>query len=303
MTINQESATDEEAPLSLTDSADPRPSDDEVPLAQAKNVNDDPLPVLPKGNNERSAFWLVLLILVLGSAATASLLAVGITSAKSSKDQLFQVNSAEFTEQIKIAWREYEMAAHFTHVFCSSFREDPRFSGDKSEALSMAQFRLLYEHLEAAGIDVQVEYLPLVLRDERASYEEHARQYYAETRPDIEYPGFREYNWTDFTLMPRSEEDFYYPLQYMEPLFEGDEMAIGIDTYSVEPFRVWLNKAFDTWSPVLSAPTTIAREADLPDLRGVLLNHPVSSPPPCAERRSVTYLYRLTILLAFSHFL
>jgi len=44
----------------------------------------------------------------------------------------------------------------------------------------MEQFQFLYENLEAAGIDVQVEFLPLVLRDERASYEEEARRYYAE---------------------------------------------------------------------------------------------------------------------------
>lgn len=226
--------------------------------------------------DERSAFWLALLIIILGSAATAGLLTIGITSAQDSKDQLFEVNSAEFTEQIKIAWREYEMAAHFTHVFCSSFREDPRLSANRSEALSMEQFRLLYEHLEVAGIDVQVEYLPLVFHDERTAYEEHARQYYAEHHPDIVYPGFREYNWTDFTLLPRSEQDFYYPLHFMEPLFEGDEVAIGVDTYSIDPFRVWLHKAVETWSPVLSAPVQIAREVNQPDLRGVLLNHPVS---------------------------
>jgi len=50
-----------------------------------------------------------------------------------------------------------------------------------------------------------------------------------------------------------TEEDFYYPLHYMLPLLDGDEDAVGVDTYSIEP-------AVDTWEPVLSGPIQIARE-------------------------------------------
>jgi len=58
---------------------------------------------------------------------------------------------------------------------------------------------------------------PNITRDERAAAEEEARQFYAEYYPHVNYSGIIGFEYENSTtLEPRSQEDFYFPIHYME---------------------------------------------------------------------------------------
>ena len=229
----------------------------------------------PSSPQQINGCWLASLIMLLGSSVTVAFLGLGISSTWRSKDQLFQLNSETFVEQFRIAWKDYEMAAQMTHHVCSSFRNDARLNGENAvAAFPHRNFRELYENLNASGIDVQIEYLPRVMHRDREAYEAHAKAHYSESYPGIEYRGFTEIDASSNTMIPRSQQEYYYPVQYMEPVI-GSENVLGLDALSLHPFSGQMKKALETWSPVLSPPAFLFEESN-PHVRAVHLNHPVS---------------------------
>ena len=128
------------------------------------------------------------------------------------------------------------------------------------------------------GIDTrQVEFFPNVSRTERASYEQEAREFYAAEYPDFNYTGFRGFEGeatptSQSFVQPRSEQDFYFPAHYIEPV-PGSEMAIDIDGFSSGFFRPVLQDALDTLAPKMSGRIQLFEE-EQQGLYAVFLIHP-----------------------------
>lgn len=111
----------------------------------------------------------------------------------------------------------------------------------RSRAFSRQEFRETYEHFAAEGHDAgitAIQFLPNVSHAERQSFEAEAAAYYAANYPLVEYRGFVgfEENATsgELTMQPRSEQPFYFPTQYVEPVV-GNEAILGFDPWSSPP--------------------------------------------------------------------
>jgi len=103
-----------------------------------------------------------------------------------------------------------------------------------SRTFDRRSFRDTYEYLLDGGLQFKaVQFYPFVTRDERAVFEDEARTYYGQYYPYVEYEGFRGFEPGIEGLSPRSEQEFYYPVHYMEPI-PGNEAAIDLDFHSSE---------------------------------------------------------------------
>ena len=121
----------------------------------------------------------------------------------------------------------------------------------------------------AIGIDTrQVEFFPNVSRAERSLYEAKARAYYAQEYPYMNYTGFRGFEGSDDPvaeayLTQRSEQDFYFPTHYVEPL-KGSESVVDIDGYSnTRFFRPILLQALTTMQAQLSGRLELFEETNI----------------------------------------
>ena len=151
------------------------------------------------------------LVIFLGSAATAAFGGLGISSAIVAADKDFDRSASVLIRQVEMAWKDYEVAALWTHQACTSHKD-----------FSHQDFRELYEQLRSTGIDVQIEFVPNVTHAQRAEYEEQTRAYYAKEYPYIDYKGFvglEPVNGTgEIALVPRSDAEFYFPVHFIEPI-------------------------------------------------------------------------------------
>ena len=191
------------------------------------------------------------LVIFLGTAATAAFLGLGISSAVMAAHKDFDRSASVLIQQVEIAFKDYEVAALWTHQACTSH-----------EGFSHQDFRELYERLYSTGIDAQIEFLPNVTHAQRAEYEEQARAYYAKEYPYIDYKGFygqESVNGTaEKTWVLRSDAKFYFPVHFIEPI-TGSEAALGMDVYTVKDSRS-VDKCLRTWKPVLSEPARLVEE-------------------------------------------
>ena len=172
-------------------------------------------------SNDRRLYLIVTLIVMLGAATGGALLAIGLTSANDSQTELFQRRAADLVTQIQRSWNDYVTAAAWVHGRC------------RDRQFTRADFRRSYEYLLDSGLDFQaVQYDPNVTRAERSMYEAEAEAFYAQNYPSIEYRGFVGFEYDNSTsLEPRSEQDFYFPIHYMEPV-DGNVAAIDLDYHS-----------------------------------------------------------------------
>ncbi len=107
--------------------------------------------------------------------------------------------------------------------------------------------------------------------------EAESRDYYAKNYPDIVYEGFKGFEpvspgSTELSIQPRSEQPFYFIVNYVEPV-EPNAGAVDLDLYSSSQRRATIESALETWAPALTARLSLVQETD-PSAYSVLLMHP-----------------------------
>lgn len=210
-------------------------------------------------------YHIAIFVLLIGTLASGAFLYLGIGNSKAlSKDQ-FDRQSTELVQELESAWHDYETAGLWVHEAC------------RSRDVSRSQFRILYEHLIADGLDFQAaEFIPNVTKEERQEHEDESRQFYQENYPDIGtvYQGIRGLELVNGTssLQSRSEQPFYFPVYYVEPVVPN-AAAIDFDLFSSSSRRSSIESALATWKPTLTRRLRLVQETD-PSAYSVLLMHP-----------------------------
>lgn len=161
--------------------------------------------------------WIIVALIVgLGCAASASFLAIGVTSAKTEQENQFERSATDLVSKIDFAWKDYVHAASIIHGRC------------RNRNFTRQDFRDLYEYITSDGLEFQAaQFDPNISHAERDFYESEARKFYQQNYPHVNYTGFRGFNTEDSTsLEPRWNASFYFPIHYMEPVI-GNEVRIG----------------------------------------------------------------------------
>lgn len=188
----------------------------------------------------RSSTLLVILIAVLGIATSAAFVAIGMSAAMKQIEDEFTRGALDTEFKISDAFEDYVNAAALVHARCR-------------HNFTRRDFRELYEYLDASGLKFKaVQFDPNITHDERETAEAEARAYYAEYYPYIDYQGIRGFNTLNSTtLEPRTEQPFYFPIHYMEPILEN-EAAIDLDYYSSESRIRAVKALFDNKMPSMT---------------------------------------------------
>ena len=255
--------------------------------------------------NSRQAFsrtkWVFSgLLLLLGSAASAAFLIIGIRGTQNDSKAKFQRDAEEFSYKVQSTWSDYEMFGLWIHESCfKSFAPNNNNNNNNISAAddlaghlgicTRQQFRRLYEHVASAGLEFKAaQFLPNVTHDLREELENESRRYYQERLPDLDYQGILGYDQNagnpEIALSVRSEQPFYFPVHYTEPLEEeNNDYVVDFDNYST--LRETIDKAVTTWKPVLTRRLRIWSDGN-PDSYAIILQHP--GIPPTAADENVT---------------
>lgn len=211
---------------------------------------------------DNSTHRVTTFILLLGLAVSGGFLGLGISAAFKTQEEAFDRNAVDLVNKISTAWFEYVNSAGMIHGRC------------RGRDFSRADFRDFYESLLGGGLSFQAaQFDPNVTHDERAEFEEEARSYYAEFYPHFEYRGFIGFEYENSTsLEPRSEQDFYFPIHYMEPVI-GNERACGLDYHASGSRKRTVLYCMDNGLPALTDRLTLVQETETAAY-GVVLMHP-----------------------------
>lgn len=132
-------------------------------------------------------------------------------------------------------------------------------SGNESYSMcSRRDFSDLYEYLKEGGLEFEfVSYAPNVTDALRDQFEEEARLYYRDTRPDVVYHGFTGSIYNPKTermvgIGNRTRQPFYFPQHMIQPT-NRNEFMIGYDLYSSNYYYL-IDRAIQEWKPVISNP-------------------------------------------------
>jgi len=218
-----------------------------------------------KSATTSSAFpiWVtVSLIIFLGAATCAAFIGIGVTAAMDDQVDQFDRLAEDLVHQIQRAWEDYVTAASMIHGRC------------RGRNFTRADFRQTYEYLVGSGLDFQAaQFDPNITREERPAAEQEARDFYAQHYPHIEYRGiigFETANST--TLEPRSEQDYYFPIHYMEPVI-GNEAAIDLDYHASGSRKRTVLFCMNEGKPALTDRLRLVQEKT-ESAFGVVLMHP-----------------------------
>jgi hypothetical protein len=121
---------------------------------------------------DRSAVFCIL-ILILGAAASAAFIFVGVSSVHEKENGHFKQHASEIVNNIDFAWKTYETTSLFVHETCR-------------EGCTRRKFREVYEYIVSTGLDFQViSYNPNTTTEE-------SRTFYEDYYPDlINYTGVK----------------------------------------------------------------------------------------------------------------
>lgn len=114
-----------------------------------------------------------------------------------------------------------------------------------------------------------------MLHDDRLEFERQSRSYYSEIIPEFDYVGITELESQSlsqgYTMIPRSTNDFYYPVNLVQPL-ESDLSLVDFDLLSHEVAKSTINEALRTSDAAVSrAFTLFPGSTNLWDQNSVLL--------------------------------
>ena len=207
-------------------------------------------------------FKVTSFILILGLGVSGAFWGLGISSAIKAQAEAFDRNAIDVVNKIGSSWSDYVNAAAIIHGRC------------RTRTFSRADFRDLYEYLIGGGLDFQAaQFDPNITREEREYYEEEARQFYAENYPHVEYRGIIGFEYANSTtLEPRSEQDFYFPIHYMEPVV-GNERAIDLDYHASGSRKRTVLHCMNFGEPALTDRLRLVQEEEAAAY-GVVLMHP-----------------------------
>ena len=237
----------------------------------------------------KAAWKIALLITLLGCAASAAFLSIGILSARRDSQNNFESDVDQVAGQIHNAFREYETAGRWVHQFCMGHKLllVDRAEGNNSSRPFFTPnfrslFRELYESIVAQGLPLYaIQYVPNVTHSDRAAYEAEARLFYENNYPEIAetYTGLSglvpdNTSANGLRLSTQPDQDFYYPVHYVEPI-RNNTQVIDFDTYSEDYPRWAVNTALETREPVITGRLRLLQEYDPnPNIYSVLLIHP-----------------------------
>ena len=244
-------------------------------------------------------------ILLLGAAASAAFLCIGIISSMQEDKEQFEHEAEELAHSIKAAMQEYDLFGLWVHQAC--FRRAQRnpaipITTDLAGHLGLCtrqEFADLYVHLNSRGANglkfQSVQFMPQIYHYERQALEQEAAAYYAKHYPDYEYLGITDPQFNATTnqlmLLPRSNATVYWPVHYVEPL-ESNEAAVDLYGYAIASRAISLDKAVHSFAPTLSSGVRLVQETD-PHARGLILRHPgvnASSVAPTTQPRAVSQI-------------
>lgn len=208
----------------------------------------------------------IFIVLLLGLGGGIAFIVLGIQNEQNVVDKNFEIRATQLVKDITSTVDEYEIAARSVQNVCRR-RETTRH-----------QFRQFYEYLISGGLQVQAaQCIPNVTHSERLGFEASARAYYAEFYPDIEYTGFKGWEYDEesdtFPLTSfRSEAPFYFPVDKSEPV-APNAAALGLDTYS-HPFqKLEIEQALATNLPILGGRLKLVQETE-ENAYTVIMRHP-----------------------------
>jgi signal transduction histidine kinase len=225
--------------------------------------------------------WLfTLVILLLGSVASALVMLFGISGEQASSNADFLHEAKQLTKVLESSWEAYVRMAGWVHLTCQDF--DPVHHSNNSESISTIlgfcsreKFHHHYEYVETLNFPfISIQFIPNITHSLRAKMEEESRAYMKTQNPEFNYSGIRDYlaypNATFKEIVPAPARDYYFPIHYLEPL-AMNENVMDIDMYSI--LKNEIDKAFETQKPVLG-PRGILLQDDRPGVYGVSLIHP-----------------------------
>jgi hypothetical protein len=216
------------------------------------------------------------LILLLGTAAAAAFTLLGVTAAMQESSDQFSYRARELVRNVQNAWQAYETAGLYLHNAGS--RERANETQPAISSITRTAFREVYEYLVASGLEMQgASFNPHVPHAERAALEEESREFYAAHYPTIDYTGIRGVEPDpdvagSFRVQARSEQPFYFPVHWMEPVV-GNEGALDFDLFSSASRRATIDVVLRTWAPALTPRLNLVQEATQGSY-GVILMHP-----------------------------
>jgi signal transduction histidine kinase/CheY-like chemotaxis protein len=239
--------------------------------------------------------FLVLTILV-GVFASSLFLSLGIITTGNQVDEHFTRRATELVREIEGAWDDVETKALWLHDTC------------RPRDITRTQFREVYELISNNGMDFQAMSCAYnISTDEREALEDEAREYFQEKNySTVDYSGFTGLepdpaNPGGVTALPRSEQPFYFPVRFIEPI-QGNEAAIDFDLYSSASRAETIEAALKNWNPTLTPRLKLVQETN-PSAYSVILMHPgipVSNDPDRKPRDLATLVIRIPDLLRTS---
>eukprot|EP00977_Amphora_coffeiformis_P003392 scaffold630_cov174-Amphora_coffeaeformis.AAC.12 len=207
------------------------------------------------------------LVLLIGSITSAGFMYIGITNSRSDHRDQFDRRASELVSGIENSWNDYETAGLWIHEAC------------RNRDATREEFRAVYEYLSSGGLDFQAaEWIPRVTREERDQYEQDSLRFYEQHYPEVlPYLGFRGLepdpeNPGTSIMQARSDQPFYYPVSYVEPVLPN-AAAIDFDLYSSASRRATIEAAITSFKPNLTRRLRLVQETD-PSAYSVLLMHP-----------------------------
>jgi signal transduction histidine kinase/CheY-like chemotaxis protein len=234
------------------------------------------------------------LIMLLGAAAAAAFLAVGIAGANADQDARFMNQATDVIHEISLSWKDFVEAGMWTHQECR-------------DNISRTEFREIYENLEAVNLPLQaLEWVPNITHSERASFEAEAAAWYSHYDPDYEYHGIIGFEPIDpndpesgQAIQNRSIQPFYFAAKYVEPL-NSNEATFEFDLASSPERLQSIKLALQNWQPVVTPRLHLVQDAGVDNGYSVLLIHPgipVSTQPELKPRDVAILTLRISDVL------
>ena len=186
--------------------------------------------IMDVGNTTRRTMVAAFMVVLVGAAAAAGFLYMGITAEQEDNRELFERHAIDMAKEVDGTWDDYESAASWVHSACRNWRED-NFTYDDFEAV--------YHYLRDGGLDFYtINWVPNVTHTERQQIEQVEGAYWKNNIPGAEgYTGFTGQepdpdNPGDLIYANRSQQDFYYPI-YVSVVFALFLVALLVVSYTV----------------------------------------------------------------------
>ena len=227
--------------------------------------------------------WLCLMILLLGSAASALIAWLGVSAAQNEEDQTFKILALDISRKFETVLSTYKIAALWVYQ-----------EGNSRQHTDRGHFRQIYEYLQLSEVSMEmIGYCKNVSHTDRPAAEASMKAYYDSLA--MPYGGFVDFDPYTFQIKKAAEKPFYYVCSDGEPLTPTNALFTGIDVYSDPLLKPDIDLAIETHKPVLSGllfPTEGTGLEELFDPMVVLI-HPggdIPSHPEGNPRRDISLL-------------